>query len=69
MWQDHLAWSIRKVSFSLQNKKKKRILFPVIFWNMFSAHPANAEQDLGDFFLSKSTHLLLYPQPIYYIFE
>lgn len=36
---------------------------------MFSAHPANAEQDLGDFFLSKSTHLLLYPQPIYYIFE
>lgn len=33
---------------SCQNTK--RILFPVIFWNMYNANPANAEQDLRDIF-------------------
>lgn len=46
-------------AFPCQNKKKKRLLFPSIFWNMLSANPANDEQDLGDIF-SVIPHICCY---------
>lgn len=68
IWQNHLAESFRKCQLlPAKTRRKKRILSAVIFWNMFSANPANAEQGSGDIF-SLNPHICCYALSLFIVY-